>query len=172
MPDYNPKDVPTLDDIIEKAVTGDTESDAVETEATKNDVDLLSDESIDLPPVNTVFAAAEHDNPETVQHIDEESGETPVYFSADKAEDDPDKTGSTLSDYNENEDNSSIIDQRSVEPAAQVSVEPISLELVVNNIVKQLIPDLEKQLKLQLKQALEESLPEEMVKSADTTHEN
>ncbi|MCK4674382.1 MAG: hypothetical protein KAT61_00585 [Gammaproteobacteria bacterium] len=170
MPDYNPKDVPTLDDIIEKAVTGDTESDEVETEATKNDVDLLSDESIDLPPVNTVFAAAEHDNPETVQHIDEESGETSVYLSED--EDDPDKTGSTVSNYNENEDNSSIIDQRSVEPAAQVSVESISLELVVNNIVKQLMPDLERQLKLQLKQALKENLPEEIVKSTDTAHEN
>ncbi len=185
MPDYNPKDVPTLDDIIEKVVTGDTEPDQAETEAAKNDADLLSDESIDLPPENTVFAEtepqagkfdgipdAEHDNPETVQQINEETGESSVYLSADETEGDPDKTDFILSDYNENEDNSSIIDQQPAEATAQVSAEPISLERVVNNIVKQLMPDLEKQLKILLKQSLEENLPEDLIKPADTDHEN
>ena len=48
MPDYNPKDVPTLDDIIEKDITDNAESDDTGTEAAKNDLDLSSNESIDI----------------------------------------------------------------------------------------------------------------------------
>jgi len=140
MPDYNPKDVPTLDDIIEKDITDNAESDDAGTEAAKNDLDLSSNESIDPDTDDTIIAETE---PQT----------------------------GDLNDIPEVEsDNTEAI--QSVETTPQVSVEPIAVELIVKDIVKQLLPDLEQQLTFLLQQALEEKLPEKIIKPVDTTQEN
>ena len=191
MSDYNPKNIPTLDDIIEKDVTGNTEtaiadgiveSDDAGTEAAAYDINLFLAES-ESDTGNTVIAETEpqlgdlNDIPDAepadtdaVQYVNEETCETSVFLSEDKAEDDPDNTESALTDYNE--DNDSIIDVQSIEATPQVSVEPLPVGLIVKDIVKQLMPDLEQQLVFLLQQAIEEKLPEEIIKSTDTEHEN
>lgn len=146
MPDYNPKDIPTLDDIVEPDLAEKVESEEaeeVEAPATESDPDLYLDESID------------QDNGDT--NIDA----TPI----DIAEHQPDG-------FNEDENAPPNIDVQPDEPAPQVSVEPIPVELIVSDIVKQLMPDLEQKLKLLLQQALEEKLAEETVQSTDTNHKN
>ena len=146
MPDYNPEDLPTLDDIIEKDRANNVASDAAETQATTNDPDLFSDESIDTDSDGTVSDATER-----------QSGDLNEDENEDKSED---------------KSKTPIIDAQSVVPVPQAPVEPIPVELMAKNIVNQLIPDLEQKLKFLLQQALEEKQAEETIKSADTTDEN
>ncbi len=152
MPDYNPKDVPILDDIIEKDLADNVESDNAE----------IAIEDGLLEPDDTVIGAAEYD---INQFLAESTGkDTDDTVIADKEP--------QADDLNEDKNDAAIIDIASVETIAQVSAEPISVDLIVKDIVKQLMPDLEQQLKRLLQQALEEKLPEGIIKSTDTNKES
>lgn len=65
---------------------------------------------------------------------------------------------------------STLIDDQSTETSSENNVAPVtepltqvSLDSMVNDVVKQLIPDLEQQLRFLVKQALEDKLPEDVI---------
>ena len=143
MPDYDPKNVPTLDDIIEKSVTDKTDI-AVEDSFVESD--------------DAVIKAAEYDiNQFLAEPISSDTKNSII------------TTTEPLS-YNLND----ILEEEpgNIESAPHASVEPIVVELIVKDIVKQLMPDLEQQLTLLLQQALEDKLPDAKIKSAGTDKQN
>ena len=147
MPDYDPKDVPTLDDIIKNDITDNAKT--------------AIDDGV-VEPDDAVIKAAEYDiNQFLAESIDQDTDSTVS-----------DETGPQAGDLDEDKNDAPIIDAQPVEPAPQVSVEPISVELIVNDIVKQLMPELEQQLTHLLQQALEDKLPEEIRKDTDTENQN
>ncbi len=198
MPDYDPKNIPTLDDIIEKDLTDniadniekkieDDTGDQAETGPASFDINLFIAKSTSVtnatvttenePQLGDIdyILDAEADDTEGAQYADEESSNITDFLSELEVEDDADNTESALIDYidiEDEEDNDSAIDAQSPEPTTQVSVEPISVGLMVKDIVRQLMPDLEQQLVSLLQQAIEEKLPKHIIKSSDYKDDN
>jgi len=152
MPDYDPKSIPILDDIIEEKVIEETEED--KDDATENNLDLFSDKAKDTAAEEPVIEQIEPQ----VGSIEDINGE--VNTETDNIE-------SALINYNAEEQSSqpAIEDQISEETTEEMppaSTTPLALEAIVDDVVKQLMPDLEQQLRFLLQTALEERLPEKL----------
>lgn len=173
MPDYDPKSIPILDDIIDNEVDSEN-TDAADTAHTKplseeanTDIPGTEDASDDNTPDLfkgdiTGFEADRDDNPESDETTDIESAL--IDYQADDIElhDTPTDDAVTLQPE--------IADQ--ADDQADDFTPSISLNEIVDDVVKQLIPDLEQQLRFLVRQALEEKLPEEIIQktvSDDTT---
>jgi len=155
MPDYDPKSIPILDDIIKDDVIKETEKD--KDDATENNLDLFSDGTKDTAAEEPVIEQAELQ----IGNIEDIS-------SADNTE--TDNIESALIDYTTDDESSQPViasqtPEEMSEEAPQASATPLQLETMVDDIVKQLMPDLEQQLRFLVLQALEEKLPEELLKS-------
>ena len=169
MPDYDPKSIPILDDIIDNEVDSEN-TDAADTAHTKP---LSEEANTDIPGTEDVsddntpdlfkgditgFEADRDDNPESDETTDIESAL--IDYQADDIElhDTPTDDAVTL--------------QPEIADQADDFTPSISLNEIVDDVVKQLIPDLEQQLRFLVRQALEEKLPEEIIQktvSDDTT---
>lgn len=175
MPDFDPKSIPILDDIIEDEKTepelthteiSDAQPDTAEAEPVENNLDLFNSDAVDIdteiaePAIGTIdqFIDSAHDQ------------ETMV---------DEDTTESALIDYPTDEDVEAATPQlqqaiaqdetQSIEDTPPVTTsEPPphtgALTEVVDDVVRQLLPDLEQQLRFLVLQALEEKLPDELIK--------
>lgn len=177
MPDYDPKSIPILDDIIDNEADSEN-TDAADTAHTKP---LSEEENTDIPGTEDVsddntpdlfksditgFEADRDDNPESDETTDIESAL--IDYQADDIElhDTPTNDAVTLQPEIADQADDQTDDQ------ADDFTPTISLNEIVDDVVKQLIPDLEQQLRFLVRQALEEKLPEEIIQktvSDDTT---
>lgn len=188
MPDYDPKSIPILDDIIE----GESENaDAAET----------SDKKIISEGISTGITGTENiqddDTPDLF--IDEASGieggaVEPEISVIDKfiggVKDDSEEieaensetetVESALIDYQAETDITQGDEHTIDDPSTQhqttadqsVASEPsITLDSIVDDVLKKLIPDLEQQLRFLVQQALEEKLPAEIINKISTKND-
>ena len=160
MADYDPKDVPILDDVIESAdhekkdpvlnvgsaEPPDTESDAGFS-ATENGLDLFASKTIDL---------ATDDAAENIESA-------LVDYNA------IDKVGTPTLDVPAID--RPVTDKQPLKVKQQSSTAN-SLLSITDDIVKQLMPKLELHLRLLLRQALKENLPEEITRSKTSSPSN
>ena len=169
MPDYDPKSIPILDDIIEGENADKDE--AVSIAETVPEVpapeDMPDDNTLDL------FAA----DPEDLERTEPEIGAfdgSPEALEEDTGNAETKTIESALIDYQLEDnkiekDDSDIIDyQPEIQSASSIqaidsstpvgAIPPIDLDAIVDGVVKQMMPDLEKQLRFLIQQALEEKL--------------
>ena len=181
MSDYDLKNIPVLDDVIEEDASDETEVDNEELAEEgqieeENSIDLFSDESADSDNVDPVDAEPEltDENIDEQDSGDQNSGDEEPYYP-DIAQTSIqiayqeiyDKSINLLKDDGTDEsDTNDHIDEHLAE-AAQISIDPIELEEIVGSTVKQLLPDLEQQLRFLIQRALEDRLPAEIIKSID-----
>ncbi len=187
MPDYDPKSIPILDDIIEDKKTdtqGETPDDAISIDIAVDKIDQ-DDSTLDLfdqpaedfssVDADTTNLDAETTEPEIgsidrfIGTTDAEEIETETAESAliDYHPEIEDNTDDSLDRHEAQQDDFKNIEELSAEPdqpvAAQLAAQPVELETIVDDVVKQLLPDLEQQLRFLVQQALEEKLPAEMI---------
>ncbi|MCG6937098.1 MAG: hypothetical protein LJE83_02850 [Gammaproteobacteria bacterium] len=186
-PDYNPEDIPILDDIIEKGITDDTGIESIDditetedevTEAARFDINAFLDNA-GMDSENTITAETgpqpgeldgileTQDNTAEIQFAYEESSEIEFYQDDDEDALDDSMPEATVY-YADEDDYESGIDVQADEPADQAIIEPISVGTIVKDIVREMMPDLEQQLVFMLQKAIEEKLPRELIKSSDT----
>ena len=180
MPDYDPKSIPILDDIIEneiddenvdtteadnkKIFSEEISTDIVDAEGMLDDntPDLFHDDIADIK-VETVEPEIAAIDTSIIDDIEDEaeSGETEA-------------TESALIDYQLEDDNTEIDDSEVIDhqpeapPASRIQtfdsdmpvdpVMPIDIDAIVDDVVKKMMPDLEQQLRFLIQQALEEKL--------------
>lgn len=167
MPDYDPKSIPILDDIIDNEVDSEN-TDAADTAHTKP---LSEEANTDIPGTED---ASDDNTPDLFKGDITESDETTdiesalIDYQADDIElhDTPTDDAVTLQPEIADQADDQTDDQ------ADDFTPSISLNEIVDDVVKQLIPDLEQQLRFLVRQALEEKLPEEIIQktvSDDTT---
>ena len=153
MPDFDPNNIPVLDDIIDDDSTDADEIDDTENE---NNLDLFeeneAESAVDTEsPIDTADSHDDKDainekiSPLSVQYDYEEiySG---LAFRHDDTVDD-DQTENNAQD----------------ETDSLTSIEPLVLEPIIESVVKQMMPDLEQQLRFLIQQALEERLPQDII---------
>ncbi len=153
MSDFDQKEIPILDDIIDDDEIDDAEADAAET---VDSLDLFAGETgdsaaetepqKDIDNADDIFdkdAANKEIARYSVQCSYEETYSDPAYQLVSKEKDD-------VPDTDENPDRSN----------SKFSLDPLTLELAVESVVKQMMPDLEQQLRFLIQQSLEKKLPE------------
>jgi hypothetical protein len=228
MPDYDPKSIPILDDIIEGDLDGGLDGDlegksnSEDAEATeagdgKKIPEQINTEQISAAQINADVTAAENIQDDSTLDLFDDSDATSTkhepyitdtFFDDLKHDDDlahdnvtgedqehdvQDSDGqdnknqsheSALIDYHAEEDRAedeasqddiiTINDEISapaISSQAMAEVSPISLNSIVEDVVKQLMPDLEQQLRFLIKQALEEKLPEDIIDGISTKND-
>ena len=198
MPDFDPKSIPTLDDVIDTIESEDIEKDnsSVETEPAAMDDEpaLFTAEPVIAFTTDIDDESIEDEATEAESNIDES-----IEFSST----DPDSNinsdfdskaeiiESALIDYNaKHDDNSSIEDniteadeitskidtppEASIEPPTELQplITPIALQTITDDIVNQLMPELEQRLRILIHQSLEEKLPPDVISPKLTTNTN
>ena len=187
MPDYDPKSIPILDDIIDDDIVKDDTSEpeltgSVFTDVENQDSDEAAINSLDLFVDDTVDIEQEAMEPSlgTIDRFINPAEDEPTAIETDTAE-------SALIDYQLDQDESGIsiqhdtqavedipgpdeteegitIEDTAEDTSASDPNQPVTLNAIVDDIVKQLMPDLELQLRFLVQQALEEKLPEEIAR--------
>jgi len=152
MADYDPKSIPTLDDIIENEIIDDTTPTSVEDE-NDNSLDLFEDEKTDSSLDNNL-PGKEDSNHEVSAHI------TPYTF--EKAYDDSSYQLNYEIKYEDLITYDDLVDFNPIAP-----IQTLDAEKIVKSVVKQMMPDLEQQLRFLIQQALEKQLSPESVQSPD-----
>ncbi|MBE9560534.1 MAG: hypothetical protein IMF15_07065 [Proteobacteria bacterium] len=174
MPDYDPKSIPILDDIIDNDVdsentdTADTAYDKPLSEEADTEIldteDGSDDNTLDLFKGDAADIDVETVEPE-ITAIDTFNNNVIV----DEPESDETKSiESALIDYQPEEDKTDINDSDVIDyqPEAQPAISihtvdsemPVDIDAIVDDVVKQMMPDLEQQLRFLIQQALEEKL--------------
>ena len=173
MPDYDPKSIPILDDIIEN----ETSSEGVDTAEAKDKKlfseeistgiidtgEILDDKAPDLFNGDVADIDVETVEPEIaaidtfINGVVDEAGSS----EAESAE-------SALINYQPEEDTTEIYDSDDIDyqPEAQPTISihavdsdiPVDIDAIVDDVVKQMMPDLEQKLRFLIQQALEEKL--------------
>lgn len=180
MSNYDFKNIPVLDDIIELEETDSAEPtaiDALAPDEVDSNFDLFIDDSTEAEIAclidsaraeisafneelsNDYVATVDNDNDIDI-YIDDIQSAEPVFNEQAFAQKptvaltslDSISSESTPIDFQTDEDNDN-------EPQLTDDQHPVSLENIVNDMVKQLMPDLEQQLRFLVKQALEDNLP-------------
>ena len=164
MSDYSHKNIPTLNDIIEKDLDNNDKAETKEAEATENIHDRFSAELVDADTATE----AETGDVNDITEVESAYEESAASFSANNTEDIEYIVNTLLSDTRKDNDNEDVTHEHAAEAIPQVPAEAVKLEYIVNDIVEQLMPDLEQQLRKRLQQLLQEKLPEEIFGPADT----
>ena len=190
MPDYDPKSIPILDDVIE------TEDASSENTAIDDEDEIFtlfeaepaqSEDNLDLfaettePQIGIIDDIIDEEISNDIHPHDIEASQQAVItdFEAAAYENSTDISTddlvaeskpeiepieSALIDYDDDaEENETVSDIQPVEVEQQTTENPASLESVVDDITKQLMPDLEQQLRFLIQQALEDRLPEDVI---------
>ncbi len=182
MADYDPKSIPILDDIIDDDIVKDDTTELELTgsvfadvdnqdsdETAINSLDLFVDDTVDIeqetmePPLGTIdrfinpadneLTAVKTDSAESAlidYQLDQDEPDISIQPDTQALEDTPGP--------DETSDDITIEDTTASDPN-----QSITLNAIVDDLVKQLMPDLEQQLRFLVQQALEEKLPKEIV---------
>lgn len=187
MPDYDPKSIPILDDIIDDDIVKDDTSEPELTgsvfadvenqdsdEAAINSLDLFVDDTVDIeqeamePSLGTIdrFINPAEDEPTAIEtdtaesalidyQLDQDESGISIQHDTQAVEDTPgpDETSDDIT-----------IEDTAEDTSASDPNQPVTLNAIVDDVVKQLMPDLEQQLRFLVQQALEEKLPEEIAR--------
>ncbi|MBT8120854.1 MAG: hypothetical protein KJN89_14155 [Gammaproteobacteria bacterium] len=186
MPDYDPKSIPILDDIIEDDIVEENKSEPelaapelddfeyrAGDDSSIDSLDLLTSDAIDtegdtaqpeLGSIDQLTASAEDDRAEDDTHTIESAL---IDYHADQEE-------ATIDFHNESQAVKDILhdsDDLSHDDLNEINaeekeidpVQPATLSSVVDEVVKQLVPAMEQQLRYLVQQALEEKLPDEIL---------
>lgn len=193
MPDYDPKSIPILDDIIEDdktdteqihpdiTVNGSEQDDNIpDLFTTAADIDTTD---INIEAAATGIAAIDQfigSAEENTMDLDTETGESALIDYHAEEFDDPAvelrqdeayQEHSPLQEVQQYDDLNtaeSAVDTITANNMADESVQPVSLKPIVDDVVKQLMPDLEQQLRFLVQQALEEKLPADIIEQIST----
>ncbi len=173
MPDYDPKNIPVLDDIIEDdgdetAASHEKIIVTDEMQADDNTLDLFNESSADIemdsaqPKIGAIEQVMDHVIDAEIE-IDIEASETRTEeIPLDETPaDDSDVFESALIDYPHEDDVEQEIESDASAKATDADDEPainLDLDAIIDDVVTQLLPELEQQLRTRLKQALQESL--------------
>ena len=154
MPDFDPDNVPILDDIIDDDGTDANELDNSENE---DNLDLFEENETELASEteSQIETADNHDDDEdtsnervsqlSIQHNYEEIYSGLAFHLGIAVKDaQPENTVQDETD-------------------SLAAIEPLELEPIVKSVVKQMMPDLEQQLRFLIQQALEERLPPDII---------
>ena len=154
MPDYDPKSIPILNDVIE---TENTDSDDL---AAKSGLDNTktdqSEEAPDLFAGNTKYP--------TIESIISEQADPQIGIIDEDIKSALEDIESALIDYNTEVKESDIA--TNVQPLADeqiISEDTVSLKSIVDDVTNQLMPNLEQWLRFLIQQALEDRLPDEVI---------
>jgi hypothetical protein len=188
MPDYDAKNIPVLDDVIEngddKKRDFDLSIESPDDETKESNLDLfvgktsnlaVEDADIETTATETPIIGVETATEAQIGAIDnpgdEDNNDDSLYEPEKKAvEEEAEKFESALIDYTavDKAESSSIdmpdvVQQEEEQPleAKQQTLTTVSLQSVTDDIVKQLMPELEQHLRLLLEQALLEQLLKE-----------
>jgi hypothetical protein len=188
MPDYDAKNIPVLDDVIEngndKKRDFDLSIESPDDETKESNLDLfvgktsnlaVEDADIETTATETPIIGVETATEAQIGAIDnpgdEDNNDDSLYEPEKKAvEEEAEKFESALIDYtavDEAESSSidmpDVVQQEEEQPleAKQQTLTTVSLQSVTDDIVKQLMPELEQHLRLLLEQALLEQLLKE-----------
>lgn len=187
MPDYDPKNIPVLDDIIEDEVENKNEATTTrrkiilsdEISADENSLDLFSEATTDIkiddtePEIGIIDKVIDDDIDLEIETLETQDDESNIVESAlidysfeNDTEDDTAADEQTVdqihpSDEQINHQTEIIEPQTIIDPA-------IALNSIVDDIVTQLIPDLELQLHSLVKKALREKLPKDLIRQIST----
>ena len=153
MPDFDPNNIPVLDDIIDDDSTDADEIDDTENE---NNLDLFEENEAEsaVDTESPIDTADNHDDKDAINEkispLSVQYGYEEIYsglaFRHDDTVDD-DQTENNAQD----------------ETDSLTSIEPLVLEPIIESVVKQMMPDLEQQLRFLIQQALEERLPKDII---------
>jgi hypothetical protein len=181
MPDYDPKSIPILDDIIEDDTTEPGLSGLEYADVENQDSDETAIDNLDLFASDTIDVEQETMEPSlgTIEQFIDPADDEPTAIETDTPE-------SALMQYHIDQDEPDInvqhdtkpleyfpdsdetLDDITIEDTASDPIPPVSLDAIVDDVVKQLIPGLEQQLRYLVRQALEEKLPEEILEQLST----
>jgi len=196
MPDFDPKTIPILDDVIEviepegvKPEEIEQQNNDAEAEATADDEAIDNETALfTADPIIDFTTEVDDDHAESEFDINiEEQLEIPAAAFEDASENTPDDTSeesieSALIDYNAEYDNETSLEDAAAnadeitseieepEPATETQplITAIELQTITDDVVNQLIPELEQRLRILVQQALEENLPTEIISSASS----
>lgn len=153
MPDFDTKTIPILDDIIKSENTNTTtinEQEITSAEILKTDTSTITDNNFEVDDT------ADFNKPDDLTLNDDET------------------IHNQQNHDNHNFDDPVKLDKNA--SATEVSNHSLSLEAIVEDVVKHLMPDLEQQLRFLVQQALEEKLPKKVIRHlstrASTFHKN
>ena len=159
MSDFDQKNIPVLDDIIDGDGTDNTKSDSIESE---NNLDLFEDKTTEAstetePQIDSIDEISDND----VNH--QKTTQPAITFNYEETYRGSDyQLGSKINAV------AAGTEETQNQPDPTFPLEPLVLERVVKNVVKQIMPDLEQQLRFLIQQSLEDELPKEIEKSATT----
>ena len=196
MPDFDPKTIPILDDVIEVIEPEEVKPEEIEQQNNDAEAEATADdEAIDnetalftADPIIDFTTEVDDDHAESEFDINiEEQLEIPAAAFEDASENTPDDTSeesieSALIDYNAEYDNETSLEDAAAnadeitseieepEPATETQplITAIELQTITDDVVNQLIPELEQRLRILVQQALEENLPTEIISSASS----
>jgi len=181
MPDYDPKNIPILDDIIENDAKSKN-ADAITTsdgkiipEQISTDIagaeKLQDDNTLDLFNDKTTDFKVGNSEPESgvidkfIGDINEDSEAIGIENSETETVDSALIDYQVVEDENDSEQQDDQIGQaQTIAGQSTIAEQTITLDSIADDVVKQLLPDLEQQLRFLVQQALEEKLPEEVIR--------
>ncbi len=156
MSDFNPKNIPTLDDIIEDEAIDDTTP-----AENKNSLDLFEDEKIDV----TLDSHPATDIPSDPLDKADSNTETSPHLTPYTFEETYNDSAYQLEYEIKYEDLITYDDLADFNPITPIKA--LDVEKIIKSVVKQMMPDLEQQLRFLIQQALEKQLPPELIQSSD-----
>jgi hypothetical protein len=143
MPDYNDKNIPTLNDVIEDDQSDNTKQHDRETENTDKKRDISEDNAIETAPVNKDQTSENNAVTDDVAEFHEIASST----------EDIQHIATNLLSELENDVASSM-----QSTTGTLRPDPDSLQAVINEVVDKLMPELEQQLKRMIHEALQDRL--------------
>jgi len=154
MSDFNPENIPVLDDIID-----DDSSDTNELEGTENENNLdLFEENETEPDTETETETETAYNHADIDAFNEKISQLAVQYDYEEI-----YSGLAFrldGAVKDEQPEENILN----ESESLTTIEPLVLEPIVESVVKQMMPDLEQQLRFLIQQALEKRLPSDILK--------
>jgi hypothetical protein len=160
MADFDPKSIPTLDDIIEDEIIDDTTPISVEDE-NDNSLDLFEEEKTDLS-LDTNPTVDTPSNPLDGEDSNHKASPNFTPYTFEEAYDDSSYQLNYEIKYEDLITYDDLVDFNPIAP-----IQTLDVERIVKIVVKQMMPDLEQQLRFLIQQALEKQLSPEFAQSSD-----
>jgi len=161
MSDFDPENIPVLDDIID-----DDSADTNELEGTENENNLdLFEENEAEPAAETESQIDTADNHADIDAFNEKISQLAVQYDYEEV-----YSGLAFrldGAVKDEQPEENILN----ESESLTTIEPLVLEPIIESVVKQMMPDIEQQLRFLIQQALEKRLPSDILKSTGTETE-
>jgi hypothetical protein len=179
MPDFDPKTIPILDDVIETVELEDVKNKNIE-----NDGDSVMPAPIAIDNEPLLFTAepvvditAEIDD-ESIQHESDTCEAIETLSTGSDITLETETIESALIDYSTENESDSLIEDETTDTLPEPPIEsqplitPNELQTITDDVVNQLMPELEQHLRNLIQQALKEKLPCDVISPKPTSNTN